>query len=142
MKVRALGLLLVITALLSTQSLSAQQPEARRNHPNRAAMMEEREHQMRMVDSMNARLDSMVRRMNQATGNTKTERMAQVITEMVAQRKTMQQQMRDMMERMVESHRGMERDMMKMNDSQPVVAPPRQDTTGTDTGHAGHHPQQ
>lgn len=148
MNTRALGAPLV-AILLATQNLSAQQQqsEPRRDRTGLGGMMGDQQRQMRMMDSMNARLDSMVARMNQGTGNNKMTRMAQVITEMVAQRKAMHQQMRNMMEQMMESHGGMmgRGDMMKMNDSPPPPAPrqpSRQDTTAADTGHAGHHPNQ
>jgi hypothetical protein len=58
---------------------------------------------MQMMDSLNARLDTLVSRMNRATGNRKVTAMADAINELVAQRKVMQQHMR----RMMESRKGM-----------------------------------
>ena len=79
---------------------------------------------MRMMDSLNTRLDTLVGRMNQAMGNNKMAAMAGVINEMVAQRKMMQQHMLQMM-----GSRSGKMDMMKLR------AP-------ADTGHDEHHPQE
>jgi hypothetical protein len=58
---------------------------------------------MHMMDSLNARLDTLVSRMNGATGSRKVTAMADVINEQVAQRKAMHEHMR----RMMESRKGM-----------------------------------
>lgn len=91
--------------------------------------------QMRMMDSLTARLDTLVGRMNRATGNRKVTAMADVINEMVAQRKAMQGRMHQMMG----PGKG-----MKMGEPAPGGPPasaPRTDTMPPDTaGHAGHHP--
>ena len=58
---------------------------------SRRAMME-------MMDSLNRRLDSLVGRMNRAQGTQKVPAMADVINELVAQRKGMHQHMHMMME--------------------------------------------
>jgi polyhydroxyalkanoate synthesis regulator protein len=93
--------------------------------------------QARMMESLNHRLDSLVARMNRVTGAGKVAAMADVINELVAQRKVMQEHMR----RMMESRKGM---MRMMEDSLPVSpgAPTqRADSAAADTaGHAGHHP--
>ena len=65
-----------------------------------------RMHMMR--DSADARLDSLVRAMNAATGDRKVQAMAGVINEMVAERKMMHQHMREMMM----DHGGMRRRSM------------------------------
>ena len=54
--------------------------------------------QMQMMDSLNARLDTLVSRMNRSSGNQKVTAMAEVINELVAQRKLMQEHMRQMMQ--------------------------------------------
>ena len=93
--------------------------------------------QMQMMDSLNTRLDSLVARMNRATGGRKVAAMAEVINEMVAQRKVMQERMHQMMG-------GRDGMMQRMADSAPV--PPNAgagaaDSAAADTaGHAGHHP--
>jgi hypothetical protein len=58
---------------------------------------------MRMMDSLNTRLDSLVARMNAATGEAKVPAMADVINELVAQRRAMHTRMGGMMD----SHRRM-----------------------------------
>jgi hypothetical protein len=55
--------------------------------------------EMGMMDSMNLRLDTLVARMNRASGNMKVAAMAEVINELVAQRRAMQEHMRAMMQR-------------------------------------------
>jgi hypothetical protein len=83
---------------LSAGSLAAQQPgPPRAGAPRRGdtAMVHQ---QMRMMDSMTSRLDSLVSRMNKATSKTKVAAMAEVINELVAQRKAMWGRMDAMME--------------------------------------------
>lgn len=91
---------------------------------------------MRGMDSLNARVDSLVSRMNRATGNQKIAAMAEVIKEMVAQRKAMWEHMGQMMR----SH-----EMMMPTGQRPPaesLPAPRQDSAPSDsTDHAGHHPQ-
>jgi hypothetical protein len=53
---------------------------------------------MEMMDSSEARLDQLVRAMNQATGQKKVQAMAAVINELVSQRKMMRAHMRLMMD--------------------------------------------
>jgi predicted phosphoribosyltransferase len=93
--------------------------------------------QMQMMDSLDARFDTLVSRMNGATGNSKVTAMAAVINDLVAQRKVMQEYMRQMME----SREGMMR-MMKESAAEARPTPtPGTDSTPADTaGHAGHHP--
>jgi uncharacterized coiled-coil protein SlyX len=113
--------------ILGAQALAAQQPapqQGRDSSPGGTMGMQDR----RMMDSLNARLDSLVVRMNRATGNEKMAAMARTIDELVAQRKTMQQHMR----RMMESRRG-RMDMMK----ESAI-----DSASADTDHAGHHPNE
>jgi hypothetical protein len=129
MNTGALGAALV-TLLLGTQGLAAQQPgrHAPRDTAAHPMMMKDMQQHMRMMDSANARLDSLVRRMNQATGNAKVSAMAQVINELVAQRRAMQAHMRQMME----SHGGMMGGrMMRRRVS---------DSAGADTSDHGQHP--
>jgi hypothetical protein len=91
--------------------------------------------QMQMMDSLTARLDTLVGRMNRATGNRKVTAMADVINEMVAQRKAMQ----DRMHQMMRSRKGMM--MGEPAPAGPPASTPRTDSMPADTaGHAGHHP--
>jgi hypothetical protein len=138
MKIARLGAGLAALAL-SAQTLVAQQPGPPQ-HQDRPGGMQEMPGmalQMQMMDSLNARLDTLVTRMNRATGNKKVTAMADVINELVAQRKVMQGRMRQMME----SRQGM---MQKMGEPGPAGQPAptaTPDTVVDDTaGHAGHHP--
>jgi hypothetical protein len=126
--------------LLSTHALAAQQPEPAHKPDTLAGDMAGRSGmaaQMQMMDSLNARLDTLVGRMNRATGNRKVTAMADVINELVAQRKMMQERMHQMMQ----SREGM---MHGMGEPAPAGRPapaPRPDSAPADTaGHAGHHP--
>jgi hypothetical protein len=146
MNTGALGAALV-TLFISTQGLAAQQPEQRAPQDSAArgmTMGQGMQQQMRVMDSMNARLDTLVRRMNRATGNVKITAMAQVINELVAQRRAMQTHMHQMMQ----SHgKMMGGQMMMETDAESTRAPtskpkPGRETPGTDTSsHAEHHPE-
>ena len=125
----------LVTLALTSSILAAQQPGAAT--PDRqSGMASGNQMSMMMMDSLNHRLDSLVARMNRASGNQKVQAMAAVINELVAQRKAMQDRMHQMMVR---------GDMMgMMNDStstgrRPPVSP---DTATDTTNHAAHHPPQ
>jgi TolA-binding protein len=145
MNTGALGAALV-TLLISTQAVAAQQPEQRppRDSAARGMMMKDMQQHMRMMDSANARLDTLVQRMNRATGNAKVAAMAQVINEMVAQRRAMQAHMHRMMQthgRMMGGPMMMESgtDTARAHTGKPK---PGGETAGTDTsGHGAHHPE-
>jgi hypothetical protein len=125
--------------VFSAHVLAAQEPAPRQpdRHPTRMADTSGMGAQMQMMDSLNARLDTLVSRMNQASGNRKVTAMAEVINELVAQRRIMHARMRQMME----SGEGM---MRMMGEPAPAGGPapaPRPDSAPADTsGHAGHHP--
>jgi hypothetical protein len=127
----------VSAVALTAQVLFAQQPGPPQQ-PNQRPGMSGMAEQRRMMDSLNARLDTLVTWMNRATGNRKVTAMADVINELVAQRKAMQEHMRQMME----SRQGMM--MHMMGDSAPAQGrrPPTSgtDSAAADTGHAAHHP--
>jgi hypothetical protein len=119
MGTRIVGAALVALGI-SIQELAAQEPES----PGRRKGEEMQQH-MRMMDSANARLDTLVRRMNRATGNAKVAAMAEVINEMVSQRRAMQAHMRQMMQ-------GHDRGGGMMKQQRP----------GSDTSaHGQHHPE-
>lgn len=98
------------------------------------------------MDSMNARLDTLVGRMNRSTGNAKVGAMAQVISELVSQRRAMQTHMHQMMMRSHGKPKGDHTTMEMELDSAPVQTrkpEPDGQAPGTDTsGHAEHHPGQ
>ena len=121
--------------VLSAHVAAAQQPgppQPPDRPPGGMTGMSGMAEQMRMMDSLNARLDTLVNRMNRATGNKKVTAMAAVINELVAQRKAMQGHMRQMME----SRQG----MMIHEMGQPAPAKAGADSAAADTGHAAHHP--
>jgi len=131
--------IVVTTLALGARLLSAQQPA----QPDRGRMMmgdtAVAQQEMRMMDSMNLRLDSLVARMNKESGNKKVAAMAEVINELVAQRRAMQEHMR----RMMQQQRSMMGDMM--GEPAPAAKPqpmPPPDSSAADSGHAGHHPPQ
>jgi hypothetical protein len=87
----------VAGVLMSAQILAAQQPGPPQP-PGGMMRGPGMAQPMRMIDSLNARLDSLVSRMNRATGDKKVAAMAAVINELVAQRKVMHEHMRQMMQ--------------------------------------------
>jgi hypothetical protein len=109
--------------VFSAHLLAAQQPSPA---PGMAKKME-MGMTMEKMDSMNARMDSMVNRMNQASGNRKINAMADVITEMAAQHRAMQERMRAM--------RASHHDMMMNHMGGPAGTTP-----ADSAGHEGHHP--
>jgi hypothetical protein len=117
-------------SLLVASPAYAQQP---RRHPgdtsNRATMMT-------MMDSSDARLDRLVRVMNQATGPRKVPAMAAVINELVAQRKAMRSHAREMMEMrgMMDQPGGEHKAPSRMQDMQRLPA----DTGKTQPDTADH----
>ena len=126
--------------VLSAHVLAAQQPTAPPQpgrRPGGMAGASGMAAQMQMMDSLNARLDTLVSRMNRATGNSKVTAMAAVINELVAQRKVMQEHMRQMME----SRQGV---MHMMGEpaagARPAPTPGADSTPADPAGHAGHHP--
>jgi DNA-binding FrmR family transcriptional regulator len=130
----------VSALVLGAQMLFAQQPEQRSVRPADSMMAKSgmAQQQMRMMDSLNARLDTLVSRMNRATGNKKVTAMADVINQLVAQRKAMQEHMREMMQ----SRGGMRMHMMEA--PAPVEARPSstaEDSAAEDSAaHERHHP--
>lgn len=120
------------TLALTSSMLAAQQPGAAT--PDRQPGMASNQMSMMMMDSLNHRLDSLVARMNQASGNQKVQAMAAVINELVAQRKAMQDRMHQMMER--GGMTGMMTDSTSTRRNPPVTP----DTAADTTDHAAHHP--
>jgi hypothetical protein len=98
----------------------------------------ERQQLMQSMMAADQKLSELVVTMNTATGDKKLEAIAAVVTELVAQRKQMQEQMRmqgSMMEQMMSR-------MAAMHGSGGMMkgAPaPKKDTTETD--HDAHHPE-
>lgn len=74
------------------------------------AMMEKKQQMMQKCKMMNSRLDELSAEMNTATGQAKIDAMAALLNELVAQRKSMHQNMMQMQEGMMS---GMMGDMPK-----------------------------
>ena len=92
-------LIALLAAVSGAPAVHAQQPHG--SGPG-AGMMP-------AMDSLDRRLDSLVSRMNRASGNQKVAAMAAVINELVAQRKAMHghmQQMHGQMQQMMDRPRG------------------------------------
>ena len=65
------------------------------------SMMAHHKEMMAKMEAMDARLDELVKKMNAATGSKKTDAVAAVINELVAQRKQMHEQMMAMLPEMM-----------------------------------------
>ena len=91
-------------------------------------MMAERQKMMAEMNAGQKKLDDLVARMNAATGQAKVDQMAAVISELVAQRRTMQGQMMSMQGDMMKQ-------MMQMMQPGQPAAPP---ATPPPTGHEAH----
>ena len=100
MTIRHRAMLIGILAVVcGAPAVHAQQPQGQA--PGAGMML--------AMDSLDRRLDSLVGRMNRATGNQKVAAMAAVINELVAQRKVMHghmQQMHSQMQQMMDRPRG------------------------------------
>jgi hypothetical protein len=96
MKSRAL-IGIAAAALLIAGAASAQQPRDSMRMPVRMGDTTGMMSGGMMRDAGDARLDSLVQAMNQATGNRKVQAMAAVINELVAERRAMHEHMRQMM---------------------------------------------
>ncbi len=91
-------------ALLCVPALFAQMPPASPPPavPDSPAMMQQHEAMQKHMAEMNAKLQGLVDDMNKAKGAAKSDKMAAVINELVAQRAMMQKQMMDMHPKMME----------------------------------------
>jgi len=96
---RQLRLVAGIAAVaLSAQMLAAQDTSPpRQPHRGDTAAGMQPSMMMMTMDSLNRRLDSLVNLMNRAKGERKVTAMADVINELVEQRKAMHRRMREMM---------------------------------------------
>jgi hypothetical protein len=123
----------LVTLAMTSSIVAAQQPGAA-TPDRRSGMASGNQMSMMMMDSLNHRLDSLVARMNRASGNQKVQAMAAVINELVVQRKAMQDRMHQMMER------GGMMGMMNDSNSAGPRSTARPDTATDTTNHAAHHP--
>lgn len=135
------GLMLLLTPALFAQMTmpmpADQKPAAM---PDCAAMMKSEDAMKQHMTEMNAKLQTLVDGMNKAKGSAKTERMAAVINELVAQRSMMQKEMMamqpEMMEHMMEH---MKSGMMKgMSDSMAACPMMKQSSATTPAPETEH----
>ena len=98
MRISVFGTALVATVALAA-SLSAQQPAppAKPAPPAAGMKMGMPKMDMQMMDSMHARLDSAVARMNRTTGDARESAMADVINALVSEQRMMHAHMQQMM---------------------------------------------
>ena len=98
MRISVFGTALVATVALAA-SLSAQQPAppAKPAPPAAGMKMGMPKMDMQMMDSMHARLDSAVARMNRTTGDARVSAMADVINALVSEQRMMHAHMQHMM---------------------------------------------
>jgi hypothetical protein len=129
----AVGLALVVVTASSSEAQTAPNDQAALKAGMGGNMMADRQKMMADMKASEKKLDDLVAAMNQAKGSEKVDRVAAVVTEMVAQH-------REMHKRMMSG--GM---MMQMPPGQPattVTTPPAPPTTGTsEDDHAAHHPK-
>jgi len=137
---------MVVAMIVATGVALGQVPAAGGHHANATepsagqavAPGSERQQMMQSMTAADQRLSELVAKMNAATGDKKVDAMAAVITELVAQRKQMQEQMRtqgSMMDQMM-SRMGTMQGSGGMMKSAPE---PKKDATDAD--HAAHHPE-
>lgn len=114
----------LIAALVAAAPLSAQQPAppAKMGPPAAGMKMD-----MKMMDSMDARLDSAVARMNRTTGDARVTAMADVINALVAEHRMMHAHMQQMMGEHMGGMPGMQH---------PAPGQPMRGMMHPDSGHA------
>ena len=118
MKAIQVPTMFLVSTVLATGLLAQAQPHSQK-HPSQKQgqhnqgmmddkmmthcheMMQKHEQMSTDMKAMDAKLDSMVASMNTTTGNEKTDAIAAIINEMVAQRKAMQEKMSSMQEGMM-----------------------------------------
>jgi hypothetical protein len=89
----------LVAPLALTASLSAQQPAppAKMGPPAAGMKMDMPKMDMQMMDSMHARLDSAVARMNRTTGDARVTAMVDVLNALVSEQRMMHAHMQKMM---------------------------------------------
>jgi len=118
---------LTIVTLSFTSDLRAQRPAAAPDGRQDAAqMMAQQQKMMAEMQATQTKLDELVAQMNSATGNAKVDRMAVLLTELVAQHKRMGSMMQGGM-----------MPMMMMPNAPSDAAPPA--AGGTPEDHSEHH---
>lgn len=105
------------------------------------SMMAHHKEMAAKMEAMDARLDALVQKMNSATGSRKTDAVAAVINELVAQRKQMRDQMMAMQPEMMQHMAAhMRLGMMKGMEDCMSKCPMMKGTAPAKDGHSEHHP--
>lgn len=99
MKQLIAGLTLVLA--LTPSMFAATPPKPAMMMPDCAAMMQEHDAMQKHMTEMDSKVQVMVGEMNRATGTAKVDKVAAVVTELVAQRSMMQKQMMEMHPKMM-----------------------------------------
>jgi hypothetical protein len=154
---RAIPVLLV--SFVGAVTLCAQQPtppppaaqKMKMEMPGKPGMMDEKmmedsmmahhKEMMAKMEAMDARLDELVKTMNAATGSKKTNAVAAVINELVAQRKQMREHMMAMQPEMMKhmmAHMGM--GMMKCMEDSMSKCPMMKSMAPAKDAQSEHHP--
>ena len=133
-------ILLAVPALFSQMTMPMPADQKPAAMPDCAAMMQKEDAMKQHMADMNARLQTLVDDMNKARGSAKTEKMAAVINELVAQRSMMQKEMMTMQPQMMEHMmEHMKSGMMKgMADSMASCPMMKQDSSATPPPAAEH----
>jgi hypothetical protein len=128
--------LVALTMVLAAPLASAQMDKStnpKSSMPSCEAMMKEHAGMQKHMAEMDAKLQSLVDEMNRAEGAAKIDRMAAVITELVAQRTMMRKQMAEMQPQMM--HHMMEH---MQGGKEPMAACPMMNQRSEATPHQHH----
>ena len=93
--------LLATVGSQQTQSATPSSPPGQSSQANMAEMMKMHEQMMAQMKAADAKLDELVKAMNAATGDAKISAIAQVVTELAGQQKTMHEHMGTMNQQMM-----------------------------------------
>jgi len=104
------------------------------------SMMAHHKEMMAKMEAMDARLDDLVKKMNAATGSRKTDAVAAVVNELVAQRKQMREHMMAMQPEMMKHMMAhMQTGMMKGMEDSMAKCPMMKSMAPAKDGHSEHH---
>ena len=104
------------------------------------SMMAHHKEMMAKMEAMDARLDDLVKKMNAATGSRKTDAVAAVVNELVAQRKQMREHMMAMQPEMMQHMMAhMRTGMMKGMEESMAKCPMMKSMAPGKDGHSEHH---
>lgn len=146
---------IILFASFAAMTLAAQQPTSpapgmdkpgMMGKMDESSMMAMHKEMMAKMETMDSRLDDMVKKMNAAKGNSKVDATAAVVNELVAQRKQMREHMMamqpEMMKHMMEHmHSGMMKGMMECPMMKGMAGPSADPKKPATDEHSQHHPE-